>query len=1038
MKCGLQVALLVAVACGGVISRAGTVALYHLDELGGITAADSVGGHTLTQPVNQPTEGQPAQPGFGTCFGGWTYWDGAYRTTTFPNLTGDWTIEFFFNTLGDTNGDSNPVEFGSGPEDRFRFAPNQGHAFEYRTSSVLLTTGYVDYDANWHHVALTYNATTGTLTLYYDGHARDSAPGTIAATTFLSVGCANYGQEIYFGRVDEVRVSDTVAYVADFTPPSVPFGSQSGACCLASGACVETSEAGCAGVWHGAGSVCDPSPCTSPMGACCHADGLCTQTPEWNCAGTWMGVGVPCEVATCLGACCAGDYSCTLTSVLDCAGQWSGPGTRCVPSPCTGTLTVALYHLDEPYGSAAVEDVRGAFPLTALVNGATEAKPAHAGFGTAVGVWSAYDEAYRTGEFAALAGDWTIEFLVNALDYAETPFGDPCPVQFGADASYRFRFEPADHTFEYRIGESTFVLSTGPITYDALWHHVALTYRAATGECSLFWDGQLRARDNAVIPGTQHLAVGSTYAPNDRFTGLVDELRVSNLVLYDTDFAPPMAPFTVPGGGACCLGDGWCLETTETACHGTWLGAGTRCADLPCPAVTGACCRGDGTCVVTTAWECDGTWHGPGSTCEPNLCRFRPFIGWLGDLPGGDYSSEAWGVSDDGQVVVGRSSHAPDGYEAFRWSAATGLAGLGFLQGGNGRSLAKAASADGTVIVGYSASSQTIPGTTEAFRWTAATGLVGLGDLPGGEFDSDAWGVSADGQIIVGSAAGEYVGWPGFYGPQAFRWTEASGFVSLGNLSGDPYFSVARAISADGSTIVGQSDFSESCVGIGFRWTAAAGMVSLGDLPGGPCLSIARGVSTDGGMIVGTAYSAAGGDAFIWTPDGGMVVLGDLPGGYHYAEAWDVSGDGTLVVGLGSALSGERAFVWDATHGMRELSAALASEHGVDPHNLQDRTFSEARGISPDGRTIVGIGRNALGKTEAWIVRLPAARGDLNGDGQVNVADFGLFSACLAGPGVTEPPPQCDPAVFARADLDGDGDVDVADLGAFQRVFGGL
>jgi hypothetical protein len=58
--------------------------------------------------------------------------------------------------------------------------------------------------------------------------------------------------------------------------------------------------------------------------------------------------------------------------------------------------------------------------------------------------------------------------------------------------------------------------------------------------------------------------------------------------------------------------------------------------------------------------------------------------------------------------------------------------------------------------------------------------------------------------------------------------------------------------------------------------------------------------------------------------------------------------------------------------------------------------------------------------------------GDIDGDGDVDVDDFVPFSACQAGPDVTEPPPDCDPAVFALSDLDDDGDVDLRDFAILQ------
>src|SRR5437899_1899406 len=93
----------------------------------------------------------------------------------------------------------------------------------------------------------------------------------------------------------------------------------------------------------------------------------------------------------------------------------------------------------------------------------------------------------------------------------------------------------------------------------------------------------------------------------------------------------------------------------------------------------------------------------------------------LGDLPGGPFFSAARGVSADGKVVVG-TSQSSNGYEAFRWTAATEMIGLGDLSGGGFLSEAAGVSADGGVIVGYGSSSSG----REAFRWSQATGMVGL------------------------------------------------------------------------------------------------------------------------------------------------------------------------------------------------------------------------------------------------------------------------------------------------------------------------
>src|SRR5690606_6293045 len=55
--------------------------------------------------------------------------------------------------------------------------------------------------------------------------------------------------------------------------------------------------------------------------------------------------------------------------------------------------------------------------------------------------------------------------------------------------------------------------------------------------------------------------------------------------------------------------------------------------------------------------------------------------------------------------------------------------------------------------------------------------FLGLGDLPGGSFWSEARGVSADGSTVIGFSLREN-------GQEAFRWTEAGGMVGLGVLPG--------------------------------------------------------------------------------------------------------------------------------------------------------------------------------------------------------------------------------------------------------------
>jgi probable HAF family extracellular repeat protein len=173
------------------------------------------------------------------------------------------------------------------------------------------------------------------------------------------------------------------------------------------------------------------------------------------------------------------------------------------------------------------------------------------------------------------------------------------------------------------------------------------------------------------------------------------------------------------------------------------------------------------------------------------------FFRSLGDIPSGFQEATAYGMSTDGQVVIG-SGEGPYADEAFRWTLQGGMEGLGFLPGGDA-SMALAVSADGSVVVGYS----TVDEGREAFRWSPTDGMAGLGDLPGGALGSIAHSVSADGSIVVGagtSASGEEACiW--IQGALSNLKTHLTNQYGL-DLSGWT-LTVAKLVSADGKTIVG-------------------------------------------------------------------------------------------------------------------------------------------------------------------------------------------------------------------------------------------
>ncbi|MEL7167811.1 MAG: T9SS type A sorting domain-containing protein [Bacteroidota bacterium] len=321
----------------------------------------------------------------------------------------------------------------------------------------------------------------------------------------------------------------------------------------------------------------------------------------------------------------------------------------------------------------------------------------------------------------------------------------------------------------------------------------------------------------------------------------------------------------------------------------------------------------------------------------------------LGDLPGGDFRSQASAVSADGTVVVGQG-RSENGVEAFRWTRSGAMEGLGGLPGGDMSSGATDVSADGSAVVGT--------GDTErgdqAFRWTRTGGMEGIAIA-----SSFAEGVSADGTVAVGTGQTER-------GDQAFRWRLGGEVEYLGDLPGSFTLSVAYDVSVDGSVIVGYGSIESGREA--FRWTRDGGMEGLGTLPGGDFRSEAYGVSADGAVVVGRANSESGIEAFRWTRTGGMEGLGYLSGESFFSQANDVSADGSVVVGVGILANRQAPFIWTAAEGMRALKTVLEDDYGLD---LSGWELRAATAVSADGSVIVGYGTNPSGDREAWRAEVP-------------------------------------------------------------------
>jgi probable HAF family extracellular repeat protein len=327
-------------------------------------------------------------------------------------------------------------------------------------------------------------------------------------------------------------------------------------------------------------------------------------------------------------------------------------------------------------------------------------------------------------------------------------------------------------------------------------------------------------------------------------------------------------------------------------------------------------------------------------------------------LPGGNYVFVE-GMNADGTVIVGDANDSSNQYQAFRWTNGS-TTGLGYLSGGT-NSHSGGVSSDGSVVVGWGTSSAACPNDNQAFRWSGG-GLVGLA---GAGCQTLANGTNTDGTVVVGYT---YQGGP----TQAFRWTNGNT-----NLLGFPQGytnSMARGVSPDGATLIGNSDDNNRNAQ-GWRWTN--GSWSLLGFMSGHNSNAPQALSADGSIVAGAAYNyqstSAPTDyqAFRWT-NGSFSGLGFLPSYTTGSGVGGMSAGGTVIVGDSwDANQAHKAFRWTAIDGMKSIEDLLTAI-GASFTGWQ---LSSALAVSADGTTVGGFGTDPQGRQGAWIARIPLPPG---------------------------------------------------------------
>ena len=207
-------------------------------------------------------------------------------------------------------------------------------------------------------------------------------------------------------------------------------------------------------------------------------------------------------------------------------------------------------------------------------------------------------------------------------------------------------------------------------------------------------------------------------------------------------------------------------------------------------------------------------------------------------------------------------------------------------------------------------------------------------------------------------------------------------------------------------------------------------------------------VAVDGDtVVVGVPYDdhsnrTDAGSAYVFVRSAGVwtvqakLTASDAAASDYFGYSVSVSGD-TAVIGAyeddhaGGTYAGS-AYVFARSEGVWTEQAKLTASDAAT-----DDLFGVCVSVSGDTAVIGAYMDDHAGGTNAgsaYVFDLNCSMpGDLDGDGDVDLADFVLFADCLSGPGVAYPV-GCDAADLEGA---GDGDVDLADFAVFQELFTG-
>jgi len=202
--------------------------------------------------------------------------------------------------------------------------------------------------------------------------------------------------------------------------------------------------------------------------------------------------------------------------------------------------------------SAKLLSLRAPFPSPKPVgfSGNARIDTAQFKFGTgSLALVSAGDEISTpaSSDFAFGAGDFTFDMWISLTVLPQTgnsvvlwqQWQDPENVMIAGLANISGTQEA---TFYSRIGGPKAHFTSGPVSVSpGVWYHVA--WVRSNGTISIYWDGVDVANiwDNDVIP---QLNATLQFGSYPQLYGWIDEVRVSNVARWTSNFAPPTVAYT--------------------------------------------------------------------------------------------------------------------------------------------------------------------------------------------------------------------------------------------------------------------------------------------------------------------------------------------------------------------------------------------------------------------------------------------------------------------------------------------------------------